>query len=266
MLRGCAPKPSPLGPPVFDRRAFVAAAAAAPSGDDVPPEVVANTAAAHAKAAVLLSGVTARSVAYRIAKAARDVAFRPSSTFTVRITGAQLARARSGAGGPLSSNDVALGVAWALLRRCRARGPAGAPRLGDGSENFLMQTIDLRRYLPGIPDAYFGNASWAMQVAAPAAAQAKPQELAAGCRASMAAFADCTAVFDQAAAVLRATSPAGDADNASFTGGAGLRAAMLPAMGDGMFSSWVAPAVWTFSFGAGTPFWWHGGIFPAAPW
>ena len=105
-----------------------------------------------------------------------------------------------------------------------------------------------------------------MQLAAPAEAAGQPMALAAGCRASMAAFTDSTAVFDQAAAVLRA---APGRDVAAAGDGAdlgGLRAAMLPAMGDGMFSSWVAPVMWTFTFGAGLPVWFHGGIFPAAPW
>ena len=274
LLRGGAPKPLPLGPPVFDRRVFVAAATEAPPAAELPPSVVANTAAAHAKAAALLSGLTARAVARRVAKAARDVALRPSATFTVRVTGAQLARMRAKGAG-LSANDVTVGLAWALLRRCRARGPAGAPRLGDGSEHFLLQTVDLRRYLPSLPAAYFGNSAWAMQVTAPAAAEGAPLPLAAGCRASMAAFADSVAIFDQAAAVLRATpagrdAAGGDAASANQqkrgqTGDA-LKAALLPAFGDGMFSSWVAPVMWTFTFGAGTPAWFHGGIFPAAPW
>ena len=167
-----------------------------------------------------------------------------------------------------------MGLAWALLRRCRARGPAGAPRLGDGSEHFLLQTVDLRRYLPALPAAYFGNSAWAMQVTAPAAAQGAPLPLAAGCRASMAAFADSVAIFDQAAAVLRAAPAGRDAAGDDAAAGTarkrgvsnGLKAALLPAFGDGMFSSWVAPVMWTFTFGAGKPAWFHGGIFPAAPW
>ena len=275
LLRGGAPKPLPLGPPVFDRRVFVAAATEAPPAAELPPSVVANTAAAHAKTAELLSGLTARVVAKRIAKAARDVALRPNASFTIRVTAAQLARARARGGGGLSANDVTVGLAWALLRRCRARGPAGAPRLGDGSEHFLLQTVDLRRYLPALPAAYFGNSAWAMQVTAPAAAAGAPLPLAAGCRASMASFADSVAIFDQAAAVLRCA-PAGRAAAAGDdvaaksskrgAGGAGLKAALLPAFGDGMFSSWVAPVMWTFTFGAGAPAWFHGGIFPAAPW
>ena len=279
LLRGGAVKPLPLGPPVFDRRVFVAAATEAPPASELPPSVVANTAAAHAKASALLSGLTARAVAHRVAKAACDVALRPSASYTVRITAAQLARARARGGGGLSAKDVTVGLAWALLRRCRARGPTGAPRLGDGTEHFLLQTVDLRRYLPSLPAAYFGNSAWAMQVTAPAAAAGAPLPLAAGCRASMASFADSVAIFDQAAAVLRAAPAAREAaasDAATSSQGnkqikrslnnAGLKAALLPAFGDGMFSSWVAPVMWTFTFGAGAPAWFHGGIFPAAPW
>ncbi len=227
---------------------------------DVPPEALANASAAHEKVVRLLADATPAKVAHRVAKMATDVLIRKNGSFTLRVTAAQMARARAAGGAPggapLSANDVALGLAWALLRAARKRGPEGAPRLGS-DEHFLLQTIDLRRYLPGLPQAYFGNCAWALQVAAPAAART-PLQLAAGCRASLAQFAESTAVFDQAKLMLAATG--GQPATAQ------LRTAMLPAFGDGMVSSWHAPIMWTFTFGAGKPRWFHGGIFPMAPW
>jgi hypothetical protein len=260
MLRGREePKPSPYGPPVFDRRVFVAAATTMPA--DLPEEVRANGSAAHAKVVRLLAAATPAKVAHRVAKMATDVLLRRNASFTIRLSAAQVARARaagaaaSGAA-PLSANDVALGLAWALLRRSRARGVDGAPRLGT-DEHFLMQTIDLRRYLPGLPPAYFGNCAWALQVAAPTTART-PLALAAGCRTSLAAFTDSTTVFDQAALMLGATGGQSAAKQ--------LRMTLLPSFGDGMVSSWHAPIMWTFTWGAGAPRWFHGGIYPVAPW
>ena len=45
-----------------------------------------------------------------------------------------------------------------------------------------------------------------------------------------------------------------------------MRTTLLPAFGDGMVSSWHAPAMWRFAFGAGAPRWFFGCIYPVAPW
>ena len=258
LLASRTPGPPPYGEPCFDRKIFFTAATSMPA--DLPEEVRANGSAAHAKVVKLLDAATPGKVAHRVAKMATDVLLRKNATFTVRVTAAQVARARAAGasltGASLSANDVALGLAWALLRRARKRGVDGPPRLGD-DEHFLLQTIDLRRYLPGLPQAYFGNCAWALQVAAPVTARS-PLELAAGCRASLASFTNSTAVFDQAALMLRATG--GQSTSAQ------LRTTLLPAFGDGMVSSWHAPVIWNFTFGAGKPRWFCGSIYPVAPW
>lgn len=257
------PPKLPMGEPIFDRRVFVKAATTVPS--DVPEEAIANARTVHVRVTSLMAAVTPGKLLKRCLKIGSDVLLRKNANFTIRISGPQMARARAAGaaatGTPLSSNDVAIGIAWTLLRRMRARGPGGAPRLvapsdGAAAEHFMLQTVDLRRYLPGLPPNYFGNCAWAIRVAAPVTADT-PSQFAAGSRASLALFADSTTVFEQASMMLQAGAQPGVEQ---------LKAMFLPAFADGMISSWHLPMMWDFTWGCGKPVWFAGGIFPVAPW
>ena len=254
--------PLALGAPVFERSTFEAATV---MPEDIPEEARANASVAHQKVAGLVAAVTARSLLKRGAKIATDVLLRKNCNFTLHVTGPQMAQARAAAsqaaGTALSANDVCIGIAWALLRTVRSRGVDGPPRLvpqGDAhqAEHFMLQTVDLRRFLALLPPAYFGNASWAIRVAAPVGTRNAAQ-FAACSRASLEAFTNSTAVFDQLGMALsEGSKPAREQ----------LKAMLLPAFGDGMLSSWHYPAVWKMSWGAGKPVWWAGDIYPVAPW
>jgi hypothetical protein len=123
-----------------------------------------------------------------------------------------------------------------------------------------MQTADLRRYLPGLPAAYFGNACWgALLGSAPGAAARSPLALARACRARMAEFTDSAALFEQLAPVMRPPASLAAAVGA-------LRLSCVPAFCDGVFSSINYPPIWDVQFGAGPPAWTHHGIVPATPW
>jgi hypothetical protein len=263
MLAGKAEAPPlALGAPVFDRKVFEAATA---MPEDIPEEARANASVAHQKVAGLIAAVTTRSLLKRGAKIASDIILRKNCSFTLRVTAPQMAQARAAAlqaaGTALSANDVCIGIAWALLRSARNRGPDGPPRLvpqgdADQAEHFLLQTVDLRRFLPLLPPAYFGNSSWAIRVAAPVGTRSAAQ-FAACSRASLEAFTNSTAVFDQLGMML---------DEGNKPASAQLKAMLLPAFGDGMISSWHYPAVWKMTWGAGKPVWWAGDIYPVAPW
>ena len=124
-----------------------------------------------------------------MAKMTSDFAMRRTATITLRVPAAAAARARArgeaATGERLSVNDVAVGLAWALLRRCRARGPAGAPRLRCDDDSaaqpvqFMTQAADLRRLLPALPPSYAGNAVHALLMSGSADDAACPLRAAA---------------------------------------------------------------------------------------
>jgi Transferase family len=244
--------------PVFDRAVFERAAA---MPDDVPEEAHANASAAHQEMAALLKAVTPRALIGRGLKIARDVLWRKNATFTLRITGPQMQQARAAAsqstGTAVSPNDICIGVAWALLRTTRSRGIDGAPRLESTGPavNFVLQTVDLRRFIH-LPDGYFGNSSGVIRVTAPVGTR-DPAAFAAASRASLEAFMNSTQVFDQMALMLQeGRKPSAEQ----------VKAMLLPAFGDGMISSWLYPGLWRMHWGAGPMVWWEGCIYPLAPW
>ena len=98
LLASREPPPPPLGAPVFDRRVFIAAATQVPPAEEIPESTRANTIAVHAQVTRLVSAATTRKVAHRAAKMACDVLLRSTACFSVRITAAQVARARAAGG------------------------------------------------------------------------------------------------------------------------------------------------------------------------
>lgn len=248
LLTGCPAALPRFGAPVFDREALSAAARVPP---ELPASTVANTAAGRARMAALAARITLRSLAGRGRKVVVD-ALRPTATFVVPLSSELIARARAAAPGT-SANDVAVGISWALLCAVRHRG-SKSPLLGES--HALMQTADLRRYLPGLPASFFGNCSWGVLVTAQPGARS-PLQLAAACRAAMAEFCDSALLFEQLDGLLRPHA------GASWSA---LRQAVLPAFCDGVFSSWNWPPLWAIRFGGATPVWISGNIFPATPW
>jgi hypothetical protein len=248
-----------FGEPVFDRRVLFAATEAPPL-EELPPSTAANTAVARARLAALGVRVTFRRLLGRAVKAVRD-GHRAPGFFCVTLPAALVASARAAAPG-CSANDVALGFGWALLRRVRSRGKAGdaAKTLLGGEEHLLMQTADLRRYLPGLPASYFGNACWGALLGSPTGADARsPLALARACRTRMTEFTDSVALFDQLAPVMHPPQ--------TFTAVLdALRLTCVPAFCDGVFSSINHPPIWQVQFGAGLPVWTHHCIVPATPW
>ena len=277
------PAPPAAAAPEFSRAALLAAVTAASQPDAAAP---------HAASSDLAAAVTARGAARRLAKLGWDFATRRTVTVTVRVPAAAAAAARARAeaasGERLSSNDVAMGLAWALLRRTRSRGAAGEPRLrscakdNDQPTQFMTQAADLRRLLPALPAVYCGNAVAALLVAAPADAAACPLRAAAASAAALrVAREDTSAIAAQLRAAL-ALPPNGNAAASADRGGddsssfslplsspflsAAKSAELLPHFGDGMFSSWYLPALWRLRFGGGAPRWSYVAVFPAAPW
>lgn len=220
-----APMRLPLNPPIFDRSVLVAAANALPA-DAVPEEEAAKAAKEEADAIAGLVAssafrcagthlassppgfwltrglaVTPRKLVGRLLKLGRDALFRKNASYAIRLPSDKLEAARriaAARGSPVSANDVIVGVAWALLRTVRSRGPASQPRLcppnaeHSASHQFLFQAVDLRRFLPDLPPTYFGNASWAVRVSSPAATSAAPDPitLAAASRAALKTFVE----------------------------------------------------------------------------
>lgn len=248
LIAGKAPQPLPAvlrgsGAPVFDRDAFISAATTLPSPAEIPADVLENTSAAHIQSALLTAGIRPAAALRRVLATVARILYRKNATFTVRITDAQLKRICAAAANlepgssPITSNDALLGLTWATLRRCRARGVDGPPRLGLGRSQVLVQTVDLRRYLQSLPLQYFGNASWAVPLTAQAGLS-DPLRLALACRASFDLFSNSTVLYDQAAALML-QEPTAEVPSA---------ASLLPLYSDGMFSSWHAPVMWSFRF------------------
>ena len=274
------PMPPAAAAPEFSRAALLAAvtaASAACEGSAPQPD-----AAAPAASSELAAAVTVRGAARRLAKLGWDFATRRTATLTLRVPAAAAAAARARAeaasGERLSANDVAMGMAWALLRRTRSRGAAGPPRLRSAKDadapqetQFMTQAADLRRLLPGLSGAYCGNAVAALLVAAPADAAACPLRAAAASAAALRVARDDTSAI---AAQLRAALALPPSDGSStltssspFYFSAAKSAELLPHFGDGMFSSWYLPALWRLRFGnSGAPRWSYVAVFPAAPW
>ena len=269
LLAGKAPLPLPAvlrgsGAPDFNRATFIRAATTPPDAD-IPPDVRDDTLAWHAQAALLVAGIRPAAAVRRVSATVARILFRKNATFTIRITEAQLNRIRAAAAmldpgsALITPNDALLGLAWATLRQCRTRGVEGPPRLGPGRSQVLVQTVDLRRFLPALPLQYYGNASWAVPLTAPAGLS-DPLRLALACRASFDLFCNSTVLYDQAASLML-QEPGSDGGRLG-----NFPASLLPLYSDGMFSSWYAPVMWSFSFGAGPARFFHGGVFPAASW
>lgn len=228
----------------------------------------------------MAAAVTAAGAVARMAKLTSDFATRRTATITLRVPAAAAARARArgeaATGERLSVNDVAVGLAWALLRRCRARGPAGAPRLrcadnaDDSAEpvQFMTQAADLRRLLPALPPSYAGNAVHALLMSGSADDAACPLRAAGASAAALrrareAGTADIAAQLRSSLGL--STTKEGAATSSSWR--LATSAAVLPHFGDGIFSSWFVPALWRLRWGgSGAVRWSYVSVFPAAPW
>jgi hypothetical protein len=271
-IAGRVPRPA-ASVPEFSRTALVSAVVAASEQDggrDAPD--VASPAARMAAA------VTAAGAVARLAKMGSDFALRRTATLTLRVPAAAAARARArgeaATGERLSVNDVAVGLAWALLRRCRARGPAGAPRLrydddcaDDQPVQFMTQAADLRRLLPALPASYAGNAVHALLMSGSADDAACPLRAAAASASALrrARESDSADIATQLRASLGISSAQGAATSSSWR--AATSAAVVPHFGDGIFSSWYVPALWRLRWGgSGVVRWSYVAVFPAAPW
>jgi hypothetical protein len=225
----------------------------------------------------MAAAVTAAGAVARLAKMTSDFAMRRTATITLRVPAAAAARARArgeaATGERLSVNDVAVGLAWALLRRCRARGPAGAPRLRCDDDSaaqpvqFMTQAADLRRLLPALPPSYAGNAVHALLMSGSADDAACPLRAAAASasalrRAREAGSAD---VATQLRCALGLSTHGAATSSSSWR--AATSAAVLPHFGDGIFSSWFVPVLWRLRWGgSGAVRWSYVAVFPAAPW